>query len=112
MRISLLALPILALVAGCIESGGSVATGANTSGGAATASINPHSEGGYGLLLTTAGNTCSAIYSNPLANGTELKSLNCSGGGSGNATLSYGSDGAPEKVTFGGLGIGSGTITF
>ncbi|MDK3075287.1 hypothetical protein QO034_19580 [Sedimentitalea sp. JM2-8] len=112
MKTSLLVLPILALAAGCVETDGSIASGSNTSGGSATASINPRSGGGYTLVLSTQGNTCTAIYENPAPGGTELRPLNCSGDGSGNATVSYDTAGAPVRVTFGGVGIGSGTIRF
>ena len=105
------ALTVLTLLAGCIE-GSESATTANSSGGMSTGTVVPRSDGGYNVLFTAQGNNCSATYNDVVPGGTELSPVTCSGGGSGNATLVYGADGKPEKLTFGGLGIGSGTLVF
>lgn len=112
MKKSLLVLPILALAAGCVETEGNYGTGTNTSGGTASASINPRSDGTYTLVLNAGGSACTAVYDDPAPGGKELRPLNCSGGNSGNATVTYDDSGTPDRVTFGGVGIGSGTITF
>ena len=64
------------------------------------------------LSFTTAGQTCTATYDAVVPDGTELSPVTCTGGGSGNATVAYGSDGTPVRATFGGIGIGSGTLVF
>lgn len=112
MKKSLLVVPVLAIVAGCMETEGEFATGSNTSGGSASASISPRSDGTYSLVLSTEGSTCTAVYDEATPGGTELSALNCAGGGSGNATVSYDNAGVPARVTFGGVGISSGTIKF
>jgi hypothetical protein len=111
MKRYLMALPLLALLPGCIE-GTETSTAYNSSGGTSTGTIIPRSNGGYALTFTAEGNTCSAVFTNVRPGGTELSPVTCTGSGSGNATLVYAADGSPDRVTFGGLGIGSGTLVF
>ncbi|WP_138468593.1 hypothetical protein [Poseidonocella sp. HB161398] len=112
MKTSLLILPIAALASGCLETEGSYGTGRNSSGGTASASVNDRSGGGFTLVLSAGGSTCTGIFDDPAPGGKELSPLNCSGGNSGNATVLYDGNGRPERVVFGGVGIGSGSIEF
>ncbi|MDU9005478.1 hypothetical protein [Sedimentitalea todarodis] len=112
MKKTLLVLPILALAAGCVETEGSYGSGNSTSGGTSSASINTRNDGGYTLVLNPGDGVCTAVYDEPTPGGTEMSALDCSGDRSGNATVSYDGAGTPARVTFGGVGIGGGTITF
>lgn len=111
MRRYLIALPFLALLPGCLE-GTESTTAFNSSGGTSTGTVIPRSGGGYTLSFTAPGNNCTAVFDEVVPGGTELSPVTCSGGGSGNATMVYASDGTPDRVTFGGIGIGSGTLVF
>lgn len=111
MKRYMIALPLLALLPACIE-GTESATTFNSSGGTSTGTVIPRSDGGYAVTFTAEGNTCSAVFRNVRPGGTELSPVTCTGDGSGNATMIYTSDGSPDRVTFGGLGIGSGTLVF
>lgn len=105
------ALPLLALLAGCVE-GTESATAYNSSGGTSTGTVIPRSDGGYALTFSAEGNNCSAVFRDVKPGGTELSPVTCTGTGSGNATMVYAADGSPDRVTFGGIGIGSGTLVF
>ncbi|MCA1283999.1 hypothetical protein [Salipiger bermudensis] len=111
MKKFLLAVPLLALLPGCLE-GTESATTYNSSGGTSTGTVIPRSDGGYALTFSAQGNSCSATFTNVRPGETELSPVTCTGTGSGNATMVYASDGSPDRVTFGGLGIGSGTLVF
>ncbi len=111
MKKFLIAVPLLALLPGCLE-GTESATTDNSSGGTSTGTVIPRSNGGYALTFSAQGNSCSATFTNVRPGGTELSPVTCTGTGSGNATMVYASDGSPDRVTFGGLGIGSGTLVF
>lgn len=111
MKRYIIALPMLALLAGCMEGTQSTTT-YNSSGGTSTGTVIPRSDGGYALTFTAEGNNCSAVFRNVRPGGTELSPVACTGSGSGNATMVYAADGSPARVTFGGLGIGSGTLDF
>jgi hypothetical protein len=105
-------IPVALLLGGCDSGGTSVGTGANSSGGTSSGTIRLRDDGNYALGVTTTAGFCSAIYRAPRPNGTELQPLACTSGARGNATVRYGSDGTPVSATYGGLQIGSGTITF
>ncbi|TMV93320.1 hypothetical protein FGG78_06135 [Thioclava sp. BHET1] len=111
MRYYTIALPLLVLLSGCIE-GTQSTTAMNSSGGTSSGTIIPRSDGGYALTFSAQGNACSAVFDNPRPRGRELSPVTCTGDGSGNATMVYSDDGTPDRVTFGGLGIGSGTLVF
>jgi hypothetical protein len=108
----ILAIPAALLLGGCVSGSTSVGTGANSSGGTASGSIRLRDDGDYALGVSTTNGFCSAVYRAPRPNGTEIQPLACTSGAGGNATVRYGSDGTPVSATYGGLGIGSGTITF
>jgi hypothetical protein len=111
MKKFVMMLPVVALLAACVE--GSVSTTAvNSSGGTSTGTIIPRSGDGYTLSFTANGNNCTAVFDNVNPGGTELSPVNCTGDGSGNATMVYAADGSADRVTFGGTGIGSGTLIF
>lgn len=110
--IMILALPAALLLGGCVSEGTTSGVGANSSGGMASGTIRLRDDGNYALGMTTTNGFCSAIYREPRPNGTELQPLVCTSGATGNATVRYGSDGKPVSATYGGLEIGSGTITF
>jgi D-arabinose 1-dehydrogenase-like Zn-dependent alcohol dehydrogenase len=109
MKRCMIALTLLALLPGCLE-GTESATTYNSSGGTSTGTVIPRSDGGYALTFTAEGNSCSAVFSDVRPGG--LSPVTCTGTGSGNATMVYAADGSPDRVTFGGLGIGSGTLVF
>ena len=111
MKRHLLVLPVVALLPACVE-GTQSTTAFNSSGGTSTGTVIPRSDGGYTLSFTAEGNNCTAVFDDVTPGGTELSPFTCSGDGSGNATMLYASDGTPDRVTFGGLGIGSGTLVF
>jgi hypothetical protein len=111
MKRCMIALTLLALLPGCLE-GTESATTYNSSGGTSTGTVIPRSDGGYALTFTAEGNSCSAVFRDVRPGGTELSPVTCTGTGSGNATMVYAADGSPDRVTFGGLGIGSGTLVF
>jgi hypothetical protein len=111
VRRLLIALPLLTLVPGCIE-GTESTTAFNSSGGTSSGTVIPRRSGGYTLSFTAEGNNCTAVFDTVRPGGTQLSPVNCTGGGSGNATMVYAADGSPDRVTFGGLGIGSGTLVF
>ncbi|WPZ22411.1 hypothetical protein T7987_04005 [Sulfitobacter faviae] len=111
MKRYLIALPLLALLPGCLE-GTESATACNSSGGTSVGTIIPRGDGGYALTFSAMGNSCSAVFRNVRPGKTELSPVTCTGDGSGNATMVYAADGSPDRVTFGGLGIGSGTLIF
>jgi hypothetical protein len=110
--IMILALPVPLLLGGCVSEGTSTGTGANSSGGTASGTIRLRDDDNYALGVSTTNGFCSAVYRAPRPNGTELQPLACTSGAGGNATVRYGSDGTPVSATYGGLEIGSGTITF
>lgn len=110
--IKISALPVALLLGGCESDGTSVGTGANSTGGTTSGTIRLRDDGNYALGVSTTGGFCSAVYRAPRPNGTELQRLACTSGAGGNATVRYGSDGTPVSATYGGLQIGSGTITF
>ncbi|GAA4219962.1 hypothetical protein GGQ68_000685 [Sagittula marina] len=110
--IMIFALPVALLLGGCDTAGTSVGTGANSTGGTSSGTIRLRDDGNYALGVTTAAGFCSAVYRAPSPNGTELQPLVCTSGAGGNATVRYGSDGTPASATYGGVDIGSGTITF
>ena len=107
----LIALPILALCAGCIGNS-ATGTGINSSGTLASGTITERSDGAYALTLPVRGGFCTAVFRNPTPGGKELRPLVCSSGKSGNATVVYATDGTPKRAVYGGIDIGSGTIDF
>lgn len=111
MKKPLLVLPLLLFAAGCMDNS-TYGTGINSSGGAAGGTITQRNDGKYALVMNVGGGVCSAVYSNPKPDGTELRPLVCSNGKGGNATVIYDKYGNPARGTYGGVGIGSGTITF
>ncbi|QQA41289.1 hypothetical protein [Pelagovum pacificum] len=111
LRSSAALMVLLAALAGCVE-GTQNAVTTNSSGGSASGTILPRGDGGFALSFTTAGQTCTASYNRVVPGGTEVAPVRCTGDGSGNATLIYAADGSPDRATFGGLGIGSGTLVF
>lgn len=112
MKKLLALLTLLAFGAGGALAQGTVGAGDNTAGGKATASIKQGNDGNYTLVLSVSGSVCTAVYDNPRPDKSELSQLNCSGGKSGNATVSYDDNGTPVSVTFGGADMGSGFIKF
>ncbi|PZX13651.1 hypothetical protein LX81_03202 [Palleronia aestuarii] len=110
--IMILALPAVLLFGGCVSEGTSTGIGANSSGGTTSGTIRLRDDGAYALGVSTTNGYCSAVYRAPRPNGSELRPLACTTGAGGNATVRYGSDGTPVSATYGGLEIGSGTITF
>lgn len=111
MKKILIALAMLTLTTGCIE-GTESATTFNSSGGTSSGTVIPRRDGGYTLSFSAEGNNCTAVFRNVRPGGSELSPVTCTGDGSGNATLVYAADGTPASATFGGLGIGSGTLVF
>lgn len=111
MKIHLVATSMVLLCAGCSENAMS-GTGANSSGGTASGTIRERSDGNYALLVTVDGGVCSAVYSDPRPDGSELRPLSCTGGQGGNATVLYDGAGVPRSATYGGMEIGSGTVRF
>lgn len=115
MRHLPLVIPVILVVAGCTTSesgfrGAGFTT--NTSGGSASGTISQRGDGAYALALSIDGSACTAVYDSPVPGGSELSPLTCSRGQGGNATVVYDDDGRPASATFGGVEIGSGTITF
>lgn len=110
--IMILALPVAMLLGGCVSEGTSTGVGANSSGGTASGTIRLRDDGNYALGVSTTNGFCSAVYRMPQPNAAELQPLVCTSGAGGNATVRYGSDGTPVSATYGGVDIGSGTITF
>ncbi|EAU47302.1 hypothetical protein [Salipiger bermudensis] len=112
MKSHLITATVLLLCAGCVEDTVS-GTGANSSGGTASGTLRERSDGSYALGVTVGdGAFCSAIYSSPEPNGSEIRPLSCTGGQSGNATVLYDAAGNPKSASYGGLEIGSGTVRF
>lgn len=111
MKRYLILLPILGLCAGCVENSAS-GTGMNSSGNYTSGTITKRGDGAYALMQPVKGGYCTAVFRNPRPNGRELRPLVCSGGMRGNATLVYTAAGTPKLATYGGVGIGSGTIRF
>lgn len=110
--IMILALPVALLLGGCVTEGTTTGTGANSTGGTASGTIRLRDDDNYALGVSTTNGFCSAVYRAPRPNGTELQPLVCTSGAGGNATVRYSSDATPVSATYGGLEIGSGTITF
>jgi hypothetical protein len=111
MKAYVFALPLLALVPGCVEGTESTTT-YNSSGGTSTGTVIPRRDGGYVLSLSAEGQNCTAVFDDVRPGGRELSPVTCTGKGSGNATMVYSRDGTPDRVAFGGIGIGSGTLVF
>lgn len=111
-------IPVALLCASCSETtggSGSIASGVgmDSSEGTARGTINPRSDGGYTFVLNRGGTVCTAVFESPFTAGkTDLSPMNCSGGGSGTATVVYGSDRKPESVVYAEVGSGGGTIRF
>ena len=108
---SVIAISALLLASACSEHSSS-GVGPNSSGGTSSGFIRGRSDGSYALGVTVDGAFCSAVYTNARPGGSELSPLSCTGGQSGNATVLYDGVGAPRSATYGGLEIGSGTVTF
>ncbi len=112
MRRPVIAAFLLVLLSACVDGGAQMARTPNSSGGTTLGTVVPRSGGGYAVNFTALGNDCTAVYDSAVPGGTEISPVVCSADGSGNATMVYAADGSPDRVTFGGLGIGSGTLVF